>query len=158
MPSLRDRFCKEVRLTPLDVLRMVRANPLSVPLLRFPLKPTLITTCIKRNTRGAAHSASLSSLGFILTMSQLFHLYTGSCRLRKWLLTTAGIQLLDLTTLDQFSNDEVSARQLVAHYRTFSFSVDSGSRAAIDFTQVPNIQLFLEVANFSTLGGRVTLS
>ena len=158
VPSLRDRLCKEVRLIPLDVLRMVRANPLLVSLRRSSLKPTFITKCIKGKFRGAAHCALLSSLGVILTLSQLFHLYAGRCRLGKSLLTAAGVQSLEGTPVDQFPSDEVSARQLIAHYRKFPFGVDSASRAAIDFTQVPNIRLFLDVAKFRTLGGRVTLS
>lgn len=158
VPSLRDRFCKEVRLTPLDVLRIVRANALLVSLPRSPLKPTLITTCTKRKFRDAANSALFSSLGFILTLSQLFHLYAGHYRLRKWLLIAGGVQSLEGTPVDQILSDEVSVHRLVAHYRTSLFSVDSGSRTAIDFTQVPNIRLFLDIASFSTLGGRVTLS
>ncbi|EUC40823.1 hypothetical protein COCMIDRAFT_30303 [Bipolaris oryzae ATCC 44560] len=158
VPSLRDRLCKEVRLTPLDVLRMVRVNPLFVSLPHSPLKPTFTTTCIKRKFRDAAHSALLSSLGFILTLRQLFHLYAGHCRLRKWLLTVAGVQSLEVTHPDQFSSDEFSVRQLAAHYITSSLGVNSGSRAAIDFTQVPNIRLFLDVAKFSTFGGRIALS
>lgn len=158
VPSLRDRLCKEVRLTPLDVLRMVRANTLLVSPPRFPLKSTFITTCIKRRFRSVAHSALLSSLGFILILSQLFHSYAGHYRLGKLLLTAAGIQSLEGTSLDQFLSDEVSMRRLITHYTKFPFGVDSGSRAEIDFTKVPNIRLFLDVANFSTLSRRVTLN
>ncbi|XP_014553197.1 hypothetical protein COCVIDRAFT_40756 [Bipolaris victoriae FI3] len=158
VPSLRDRLCKEVRLTPLDVLRMVRVNPLFVSLPHSPLKPTFTTTCIKRKFRDAAHSALLSLLGFILTLRQLFHLYAGHCRLRKWLLTVAGVQSLEVTHPDQFSSDEFSVHQLAAYYITSSLGVNSGSHAAIDFTQVPNIRLFLDVAKFSIFGGRITLS
>ncbi|EMD86773.1 hypothetical protein COCC4DRAFT_143715, partial [Bipolaris maydis ATCC 48331] len=158
VPSFCDRLSKEVRLTPMDWLRMMRASPLLISLPRVSPKPTSITTCNKRKLCSDAHNTLLRSLGLISTLSQLFSFCTGRCRLRKWSLTAAGIQSLEATPQEQFSGDDSSERRLTAYLRTPPFGVQSGSRVRMELTQVPNIRFLLDVANHSTLGLTITIA
>jgi hypothetical protein len=157
VPSFRDRLREEVRLTPLDMLRIVRASPLPVPP-RVTLGRTSIVKYVKRKLRSVIFDAFVRTLGPISTLSQLFAVCTGRYRLRKWSLTAAGLHSAEATPLAQLLGDESSARRLLPHFGVPAFGVGSGSRAAVGPTQAPNIRLFLDIANYSTLGWGITIT
>lgn len=151
VPSFRDRLREEVRLTPLDILRIVGASPLPVPLSRVTLGTTPIATCVRRRLHGVAFHALVRTLGSISTLSQLSALCSGRYRLRKWSLTATGLHSAEGTPLAQFSGDESSAHRLLPHFGVPAFGVGLVSRAAVGPTQAPKIRLFLDKASYITM-------
>jgi hypothetical protein len=157
VPSFRDRLREEVRLTPLDMLRIVRASPLPVAP-PVTLGRTPIATYVKKRLRSVAFDALVRTLGPISTLSQLFAVCTGRHHLKKYSLTAAGLHSAEATPLAQLLGEESSARRLLPHFGLSAFDVGSGLRAAVGPTQAPNIRLFLDIANYSTLGWGITIA
>jgi hypothetical protein len=157
VPSFRDRLREEVRLTPLDMLRIVRASPLPMSLPRETLGRKSIGTCAKRTLCSAALDVVMRTLGPPSTLSQLFAFSMGCYRLRKWSLTATGLYSAEVNPLAQLLGDEGSARRLFP-IGVPAFGIGSGGRAEVGPTQAPNIRIFLDIAHYSTLGWGFTIA
>ncbi|RMZ66331.1 hypothetical protein GMOD_00005466 [Pyrenophora seminiperda CCB06] len=96
--SFRDWLREEVRLTPLDILRIVRASPLPVAP-PITLGRTPIATYVKKRLHSIAFDALVRTLSPISTLSQLFAVYTGRHHLKKYSLTPAGLYSVEATLL-----------------------------------------------------------
>jgi len=159
VPSFRDRLREEVRLTPLDMLRIASARPL-------PLSPRVtpgrmsVRTREGTSLRKVALDAIMRTLGPISTLRQIFALCAGRCRLKKWSLTAAGVHASEATPLAQLSAEGSFTRRLLTYSGVSALSVgsDSGPRAVVEPSTAPNIRIFLDIANYSTLGWRITVS
>lgn len=139
VPSFRDRIREEVRLTPLDILRIVRASLMAVPPPLVPLRETSDTFCMKRMLCNAATHASLYANVSILALIQLFCFCVESYRLRKWSFAAAGIGSIAGATLAQLPNNKSHVYQLLAPLKQPTVSLNSHPRTAIAITQAPDI-------------------
>ncbi|KAH8622817.1 hypothetical protein IG631_22566 [Alternaria alternata] len=159
VPSFRDRLREEVRLTPLDMLRIASASPRSVA---PSVTPGRMSSKTRERTslRKVALDAFMRTLGPISTLRQIFALCTGCCRLKKWSLTAAGLHAAEATPLAQLLAEESSTRRLLSYLGVSASSVGFalGPHAVVGSTKAPNIRIFLDIANHSTLGWRITVS
>lgn len=159
MPSFRDRLREEIRLTPRDLLRIVRASPLPV-LPRVALGRTIIRTYIRRRFFKVTFDVLMRTLGRISALRQMFALCTGHYRLKKWSLTAAGLHAAEATPLAQFLAEESSMRRLLTNLglSTSSVGFASGPHTFVEPADSPKLRIILDLADYSTLDWHIPVS
>jgi hypothetical protein len=151
VPSFSDRLLEEVRFTPLDILRISRANSMLRPHPRHIMGRISVAASSEKNVDSKVADNLRRWFDKISTLSQLFAMCTRHHRLRKWSLTIAGVQSCKVTLLAQLLGNEISASRLLPHLGVSTLGANPWPRAAVELTQAPRVRLYAEVL-LSTIG------
>jgi hypothetical protein len=144
VPSFRDRLLEEVRFTPLDILRISRANFMLSPHPRHLMSRISVAASVGKNVNSKVADTLRRCFDNMSTLGQLFAMCTGHRPLRKWSLTTAGVRSCEATPLAQLLGDEIPASRLLPHLGVSTIGAHPWSRAAVEQTQAPRVRFFAE--------------
>jgi hypothetical protein len=151
VPSFSDRLLAEVRFTPSDILRISQANSMSRPHPRHIMRRIYVAASSEKYLHSKVADILRRRFESMSTLSHMFAMCTGHHILKKWSLTTAGVQSCEATPLAQLLGDEMPASQMLPHLGVSTLGVNPWSRAAVEHTQAPRVRFFAE-ALFSTIG------
>jgi hypothetical protein len=149
VPSFSDRLREEVRFTPLDILRISRAKSMFRPHPRDIMGRISVAASAERNVHSKVGDTLRRWFDNMSSLSQLFAIYTGQYRLRKWSLTTAGVQSYEAAALAQLSASLVLPRFGMSNPR---------SCAAVGLMQAQRVRFFVEVNHRTGVCSRITIT